>query len=484
MTIEPSVPVDTILQVDHLTMRFGGLVAIGDVSFQAKRGEITALIGPNGAGKTTVFNCITGFYKPTEGMISLRSKEGTEYLLERLPGHDINRLAKVARTFQNIRLFSGMTVLENLLVAQHNKLMKASGYTVLGLFRAPGYRAAQAESIELAKHWLDKADLTSRADDPAGDLPYGAQRRLEIARAMCTGPELLCLDEPAAGLNPRESAALNALLNDIKATGTSILLIEHDMSVVMQISDHVVVLEYGRKISDGVPDFVKSDPRVIAAYLGVEDEEVEEVLVQVGDEHVIEELDTVPTSEDGPGDASSLISGPASDTETSGSAAEAAPVVRKAGRGAARTKTVSKPKAPQAATTASSKTASRPAPARETALPKAAGKPEQKDSAPAKPSAPRTAGGASRSAISNSLKAPRGGKADDLLLIKGIGPINQRKLNEHGIFHFDQIAAWKRADIAAAEAYLEFDGRIMREDWIGQAKALAAKAGKARGGSK
>ena len=147
-----------------------------------------------------------------------------------------------------------MTVLENLLVAQHNKLMLASGYTILGLLGFSAYKKASAESIELAKFWLEKADLIERADDPAGDLPYGAQRRLEIARAMCTGPELLCLDEPAAGLNPRESLALNTLLIDIKeTTGTSILLIEHDMSVVMQISDHVVVLEYGRKISDGNP---------------------------------------------------------------------------------------------------------------------------------------------------------------------------------------------------------------------------------------
>ena len=243
---------DAILSVEHLSMKFGGLIAVNDLTFEARRGEITALIGPNGAGKTTVFNCITGFYKPTEGMMTLKRQNGETYLLERMTDFQVNRNAKVARTFQNIRLFSGLTLLENLLVAQHNALMKASGYTVLGLVGMPVYKQAAAESVEIARRWLERIGLVDRADQPAGDLPYGAQRRLEIARAMCTGPELLCLDEPAAGLNPRDSQELNALLRGIRdETGTSILLIEHDMSVGMEISDHVVVLEYGTKISDG-----------------------------------------------------------------------------------------------------------------------------------------------------------------------------------------------------------------------------------------
>ncbi len=264
---------DTILDVTHLSMRFGGIVAINDLSFTATRGKITALIGPNGAGKTTVFNCITGFYRPTTGMMQLRHADGQTFLLERLFDFRISKVAKVARTFQNIRLFPGMTALENLLVAQHNTLMQASGYTLLGLLGLPSYRYAEARAIELARYWLDRVGLVSRADEAAGNLSYGDQRRLEIARAMCSEPALLCLDEPAAGLNARESGALNELLLSIRGDrGTSILLIEHDMSVVMEISDHVVVLDHGVKIADGTSREIRDDPKVIAAYLGVADE--------------------------------------------------------------------------------------------------------------------------------------------------------------------------------------------------------------------
>ena len=262
-----------LLDVEHLTMRFGGLVAIDGVSFKAANRAITAIIGPNGAGKTTVFNCLTGFYKPTQGRLALRRK-GRDYLLERMEGHDIAKKARVARTFQNIRLFQGMSVLENLLVAQHNKLMAASGFSLLGLLGMPSFARAEEDAIDLARHWLDKIGLLHRADWDAGNLPYGQQRRLEIARAMCTDPVLLCLDEPAAGLNPRETADLNELILSIRDDHhIGVLLIEHDMSVVMKISDHVVVLDYGRKIADAAPDVVRNDPAVIRAYLGEEETE-------------------------------------------------------------------------------------------------------------------------------------------------------------------------------------------------------------------
>ena len=262
-----------LLSVEALTMRFGGLTAVDALSFEARAGEITAVIGPNGAGKTTVFNCITGFYRPTEGALRLTHASGATYPLASMAGHLITRRAQVARTFQNIRLFAGMTVLENLLVAQHNTLMPNVANGLLAVFGLGGHRRAERAAIEKAKLWMEAIGLTDRADDPAGSLPYGDQRRLEIARAMCTDPVLLCLDEPAAGLNPRESDDLSSLLMRIRdgrdvAGRCSLLLIEHDMGVVMRISDHVVVLDHGRKISDGTPEQVRADPHVIAAYLG------------------------------------------------------------------------------------------------------------------------------------------------------------------------------------------------------------------------
>jgi branched-chain amino acid transport system ATP-binding protein len=256
-----------ILSIDGVTMRFGGLTAIDAVSFDVRPAAVTALIGPNGAGKTTLFNCVTGFYRPTSGSIRL-DRDGRRDQLAGLPNHCIARLG-VARTFQNIRLFGRMTVLENLLVAQHAELMRASLFSVAGILGLPRYRRAEAKALDTARYWLDRVGLTARANDPADTLPYGDQRRLEIVRALCTHPRLLCLDEPAAGLNPRESADLAALIRAASAElALAVLLIEHDMSVVMGISDHIVVLDYGRKIAEGPPAAIRSDKAVIAAYLG------------------------------------------------------------------------------------------------------------------------------------------------------------------------------------------------------------------------
>jgi len=262
---------DTLLDVQNLTMKFGGLIAIDDLTFAAKKDHITSIIGPNGAGKTTVFNCLTGFYRATTGSMYL-NKDNNKMDLKKFSDFKVAQKAGVARTFQNIRLFPQMSVLENMMVAQHNKLMKASGFSILGLLNSRSFLQKEKEAVEISKYWLNIIGLTNRADDNAGDLPYGDQRKLEIVRAMCIDPHLLCLDEPAAGLNAKESAELNKLLKFIKNDKkTGILLIEHDMSVVMGISDHVVVLNYGKKIFEGTAKETKNSPEVIEAYLGTED---------------------------------------------------------------------------------------------------------------------------------------------------------------------------------------------------------------------
>jgi branched-chain amino acid transport system ATP-binding protein len=252
----------SILSVSSLQMRFGGLVAVDGVSFNVAPKEIFAIIGPNGAGKTTVFNCLSGFYKPSAGHIVFEGRQ-----VAGKPSHALARMG-IVRTFQNVRLFKTMTVIENLWVAQH-KHLKTNLFS--GLFNTPAYRRAQRDAIERSMFWLERVNLQEVANREAGNLAYGQQRRLEIARCMITQPKLLLLDEPAAGLNPHETQQLDQLIRELRDEfNVTVLLIEHDMSLVMDISDRILVMEYGKPIALDVPAAVRRDPNVIRAYLGDE----------------------------------------------------------------------------------------------------------------------------------------------------------------------------------------------------------------------
>jgi branched-chain amino acid transport system ATP-binding protein len=249
-----------ILEVSGLTMRFGGLLAVNEVGLSVKDKQVVSMIGPNGAGKTTVFNCLTGFYQPTGGSIRLDGEQ-----IEGLPGHKIAHKG-VVRTFQNVRLFKEMTAVENLLVAQHRHL---NTNFLSGLFKTPAFRKSEREAMDFAAHWLERVNLTEFANRPAGTLAYGQQRRLEIARCMMTRPRLLMLDEPAAGLNPRETEDLKQLIGVLRDEhGVTVLLIEHDMKLVMSISDHIYVINQGTPLADGTPEQIRNNPDVIKAYLG------------------------------------------------------------------------------------------------------------------------------------------------------------------------------------------------------------------------
>jgi branched-chain amino acid transport system ATP-binding protein len=249
-----------LLQVSGLSMRFGGLLAVNGVGLTVNEKQVVSMIGPNGAGKTTVFNCLTGFYKPTSGSIVLDGEE-----IQGLAGHQIARKG-VVRTFQNVRLFKEMTAVENLLVAQHRHLN--TGF-LAGLFKTPAFRKSEREAMDYAEHWLERVNLKDFANRSAGTLAYGQQRRLEIARCMMTRPRILMLDEPAAGLNPRETEDLKALISVLRNEhNATVLLIEHDMKLVMSISDHIVVINQGTPLADGTPEQIRDNPEVIKAYLG------------------------------------------------------------------------------------------------------------------------------------------------------------------------------------------------------------------------
>ena len=249
-----------LLEVKDLCMRFGGLLAVDSVGFNVRPQEVFAIIGPNGAGKTTVFNCISGFYQPSGGAVVLNGQS--------IAGQSSHQVANhgVVRTFQNVRLFKSMTALENLLVAQH----RTGRVNLLsGLFNTPAYRRAEEEKVQNALQWLDVMGLRQFANREAGNLAYGHQRRLEIARCMITKPRVLMLDEPAAGLNPQEKKDLQQLIDQLRTQyGVTVLLIEHDMGLVMGVSERILVMEYGKPIAMGLPEAIRNDERVIKAYLG------------------------------------------------------------------------------------------------------------------------------------------------------------------------------------------------------------------------
>lgn len=260
--LPPQTPRSPLLQVRDLVMRFGGLLAVDNVSFDVGEKEIFAIIGPNGAGKTTVFNCVGGFYRPTSGHVQMGGEN-----IAGLPSHKVARHGLV-RTFQNVRLFKELTAVENLLVAQHTQV--ESGL-LKGLLRLPSYRKAERDALDRAVWWLDFMGIRPFANREAGNLAYGHQRRLEIARCMITQPRLLMLDEPAAGLNPQEKVELQMLIRKLRDDfGVAVLLIEHDMGLVMNVSERIMVMEHGKPVVTGTPEVVRNDPRVIKAYLGEE----------------------------------------------------------------------------------------------------------------------------------------------------------------------------------------------------------------------